>query len=266
MQYREIIRLGRHKLMCGDATNREDIFRLLDGERVDLVLTDPPYGIKIQHGKGTIGSHKNELYEIRKGDPRKFTCKEYPPIIGDDSTDTAREHYGIIKELCKKLIIWGGQYFTDFLPVSGGWLFWDKNRRGLDFSDGELAWRSWGQKISYYKQTWNGVCMEGNYSLNGRYMNGRASRLHPTQKPVELHAKILEDFTQPDEVILDCFGGSGTTLIAAEITGRKCLMMEISPEYCEIIRERYCKLKEDYPIFSETWPSDSTAQQATQSL
>ena len=68
--------------------------------------------------------------------------------------------------------------------------------------------------------------------------------LHPTQKPVELHMQILEDFTQPDDVILDCFGGSGTTLIACEITGRTCYMMEISPEYCDIIINRYNTLTE----------------------
>ena len=60
--------------------------------------------------------------------------------------------------------------------------------------------------------------------------------------------RILEDFTQPDDIILDCFGGSGTTLIACDMTGRKCLMMEISPEYCGIIRERYERLKDEYPI------------------
>lgn len=67
-------------------------------------------------------------------------------------------------------------------------------------------------------------------------------RVHPTQKPVELHMKMLEDFTSPDSVVLDCFGGSGTTLIACEATGRKCLMMEISPEYCEVIINRWRNL------------------------
>ena len=81
--------------------------------------------------------------------------------------------------------------------------------------------------------------MEGSHTLNGRK---EKARIHPTQKPVELHMRILEDFTQPDDIILDCFGGSGTTLIACEMTGRKCLMMEISPEYCDVIIERYKEL------------------------
>ena len=73
-------------------------------------------------------------------------------------------------------------------------------------------------------------------------------KIHPTQKPVELHAHILEDFSKENDIVLDCFGGSGTTLIACEITNRKCLMMEISPQYCEIIIERYKKLKAEYAI------------------
>lgn len=95
-----------------------------------------------------------------------------------------------------------------------------------------------GRHRLIYRQMWNGAIREGNRTLNPH------NRLHPTQKPVELHAKILEDFTKPGDVVLDCFGGSGTTLIACEITGRKCLMMEISPDYCKIISRRYNELTE----------------------
>ncbi|MBQ7578627.1 MAG: site-specific DNA-methyltransferase [Synergistaceae bacterium] len=77
---------------------------------------------------------------------------------------------------------------------------------------------------------------EGKVSLNLQ------RRIHTTQKPVELHMEILQDFSKENDVILDCFGGSGTTLIACEMTGRTCLMMEISPRYCDIICERYNKL------------------------
>ena len=169
----------------------------------------------------------------------------HPVMIGDDSSDTARKNYHIVKTLTDRLIIWGGQYFTDFLPVSGGWLFWNKRTGNSDFSDGELAWRSWGRRVKYYEQLWNGVVMGGSYPLNGRVnAKGTRARLHPTQKPVELHMNILEDFSQPEDVILDCFGGSGTTLIAAEMTGRRCLMMEISPDYCDVIIDRYTALTE----------------------
>ena len=130
------------------------------------------------------------------------------------------------------------------LPPSCGWLFWDKlkNTDKLSFGDGELAWTNCSTRIRKYSLKWNGNAGR-DFTLN--------PALHPTQKPVELHAQILNDFTQPDDVILDCFGGSGTTLIACEITGRTCLMMEISPEYCDVIINRYLKLTEGAINFAE---------------
>ena len=223
MRYGEIIELGRHKLMCGDATSREDVMRLADGLKVDLVLTDPPYGIRVmgKDSTGTIG---------------KSNC--YKSVIGDNNSEMAREHYHIARTISNRQIIWGGQNFTEFLPPSCGWIFWDKDKGTdkLSFSDGELAYANVLTKIKKYTHKWNGMVRARDSKLN--------HKIHPTQKPVELHMKILEDFSKPGDVILDCFGGSGTTLIACEMTGRKCLMMEISPEYSEIIKARYEKLTE----------------------
>ena len=156
---------------------------------------------------------------------------------GDNTTDTARKNYEIVKNLTGKLIIWGGNYFTDFLPPRGGWIFWDKERPNeLDFGAGELAYNTCSNVVKKYTQKSNGCILAGRKALNP------IPRLHPTQKPVELHMRILEDFTKPGDIVLDCFGGSGTTLIACEMTGRKCLMMEISPEYCDVIISRFRKL------------------------
>ena len=235
MKYGEIYELGRHKLMCGDATSRDDVMRLVDGVKVDLVLTDPPYGIRsVNEHTRTIGGHHASKLTAGK----IITARQYAPVIGDKDTETAQKNYEIVKNVSKKSVIWGGQNFTGFLPPSCGWLYWDKDKNSekISFGDGELAWSNISTRIRKYVQKWNGFLREGDKSLN--------EKIHPNQKPVELHMKILEDFTQPDDVILDCFGGSGTTLIACEMTGRKCLMMEISPEYCDIIRERYEKLTE----------------------
>lgn len=242
MQRGEIYALGNHRLMCGDATSVDDVMRLIGNEHVNLVLTDPPYGMKVLDRHGMIAAKNNRPIKGAKDERFRNTLlssRKYPPLIGDDSNQSAREHYEIVREITSRLIFWGGQYFADFLPVSGAWLFWNKRTGRNDFSDGELAWCSWGKRVRYYEQMWNGVFMQCNYKLNGRK---EKARMHPAQKPVELHMKILEDFTQPNDIILDCFGGSGTTLIACEMTGRKCLMMEISPEYCDIIIERYKKL------------------------
>lgn len=216
MQYGEIVQLGRHRLMCGDATKYEDIEALLGGDRVNLVLTDPPYGINI----------------VRSG----TNMKRYTDILNDTSTDTARKHYTFIQHM--PAIIWGGNYFTDFLPVNKCWLVWDKHHSPKNYNDGELAWTNLNRTMKIYHHHWNGFVREGSTKLNPR------PRVHPTQKPVELHMQILEDFTQPDDVILDCFGGSGTTLIACQLTGRTCYMMDISPDYCDIITKRYQTLTE----------------------
>lgn len=223
MKYGEIVQLRRHRLMCGDATSFDDVEALLDGERVDLVMTDPPYGMKCQNKNGVIAPKQNRPIGGAKDERFRNTLlssQSYPIMIGDDSQDTAYKHYELIKNFCSRQIFWGGQYFAHFLPVSGGWIFWDKLTGKSDFSDGELAWCSFGKRIRKYTQMWNGVFMQCDYRLNGRSpQKGSKARLHPTQKPVELHMHILEDFSQPGDVILDCFGGSGTTLIACEVTG-----------------------------------------------
>ena len=236
MKYGEIVQLGRHRLMCGDATKYEDIEALLGGQRVNLVLTDPPYGMKCQKESGIVGGGYPRILAFRPNGI--YDSRIYPQLLNDDSQDTARKHYTLIKTLAPRIIMWGGQYFAHFLPVSGGWIFWDKLTGNNDFSDGELAWCSFGKRVRKYTHLWNGVCRKGNYRWNPK------PRVHPTQKPVELHMQILEDFTSPDDVILDCFGGSGTTLIACQLTGRTCYMMEISPDYCDIITKRYQTLTE----------------------
>ena len=223
MQYGEIIELGRHRLMCGDATSREDVMKLIGNDNVNLVLTDPPYGIRsVSRSTGKIGTGN----------------RTYAECIGNWNNFMFKDCWKIIRALSNGFIIWGGQNFTDILPPSCGWIFWDKmkNSEILSFGDGELAWSNISTKIKKYELKWNGFLRDCDRELN--------SKVHPKQKPVELHMKILEDFSQPDDVILDCFGGSGTTLIASEKTGRKCLMMEISPEYCDVITKRYETLKE----------------------
>ena len=223
MNYGEIWHLGRHTLMCGDATKREDIDKLIGENKVDLILTDPPYGMKCQRNTGSIGGNNDNGFMIKH-----TPAHVYPTLIGDNSQDTAHSFWINIQDYQCKKILWGGQYFAHFLPVSGAWIFWNKQNGNTDFSDGELAWISEGKRIRYYSQLWNG-CTRG-----GKRVLELKSRIHPTQKPVELHMRILEDFSHSGDIIMDCFGGSGTTLIAC--------MMELSPEYCDLIINRYQKL------------------------
>lgn len=216
----DIWQLGRHRLMCGDSTDKATMELLMDGKKADMVMTDPPYGIDVVGDNGEVGAN---FGVAKKGN--------YSKVIADDTTDTAKASYEILKESCDKLIIWGGNYFLDFLPSSDGWLIWDKRvDSGIrnTFADGEMAYCSFHTPVRIYHQLWNGMIREGE----------KEKRVHPTQKPIKMLSEILEDFTKQDNVILDVFGGSGSTLIACEQLDRTCYMMELDPKYCDVIVKR----------------------------
>lgn len=218
-KFGDVWQLGRHRLMCGDSTDRSYVDMLMNGNKVDMVLTDPPYGVNI------VSQNKVGGNNITK-------CNSYMRIKGDETTDTARLNYEIIKECSEHQIIFGGNYFTDFLPPRACWCVWDKENTG-NFADVELAWTSFDKGAKLYRWLWNGMCRKGKRSVEGK------SRVHPTQKPVGLIAEILKDFTDENDIILDCFGGSGSTLIACEQINRVCYMMEYEPHYCDVIINRW---------------------------
>lgn len=219
----DIWQLGKHRLICGDSTDVAVIERLMDGVKAKLLLTDPPYGIDIvKHGK-VHGNAKNAIIQQRK---------EYAHVIGDDTTDTAKANYGVAKEYSENQIIFGGNYFTDFLPPSRCWIVWDKEVSGT-FADAELAWSSFDRVVKLYRFMWNGLFREGSREVEGK------TRVHPTQKPVGLLVDILKDFSEDGDSVLDCFGGSGSTLIACEQLNRRCYMCELDPHYCDVIIQRW---------------------------
>ena len=218
--------LGNHRLICGDSTDVNVIDRLMDGVKADMVFTDSPYGINAVNDDGVC---------VAYGDNHVAQRGKYAKVIGDDTTETAQQAYDIYSQLCDKMILWGGNYFLDFLPPSDGWLIWDKRgESGIrnTFADGEMAWCSFHTPVRIYHQLWNGMIREGEHE----------KRVHPTQKPIRMLSEILQDFTNEGDIILDVFGGSGSTLIACEQTGRTCYMAELSPEYVDVIIARYEKL------------------------
>ena len=134
MKYGEIVQLGRHRLMCGDATKYEDIEALLGTDKVNLVLTDPPYGISIQNKDG--GINNNHIAPSGKFYP----SQRHPRMINDNDCQCARDNYNLIKHFCGRMIIWGANNFCDVLPMSNGWLVWDKKiRLKNSFGHCELA-------------------------------------------------------------------------------------------------------------------------------
>lgn len=225
----DIYLLGNHRLMCGDSTNKEDVDKLMNGKKADLVLTDPPYGINLV---------KNDKVGVDFGITKKG---KYKSIIGDNNTDITKKSYEIIKDVCDNIILFGGNYFIDFLPFSDGWLIWDKREdTGIrnTFADGEMAWCSFHTPVRIYRQLWNGM-------VSGEH----EKRVHPTQKPVQLLGNIIKDFSEENNIILDLFGGSGSTLIACEQLNRVCYGMELDEHYCSVIIERFIKLKGSEQVF-----------------
>ena len=227
-KFGDVWQLGRHRLMCGDSTDRSYVDMLMNGNKADMVLTDPPYGVNIV-SQNKVGGDKPFG---KVGGDNIIKCNSYMQIKGDETTDTARLNYEIIKECSEHQIIFGGNYFTDFLPPRACWCIWDKENTG-NFADVEMAWTSFDKGAKLYRWLWNGLCRKGERSVEGK------SRVHPTQKPVGLIAEILKDFTDENDIILDCFGGSGSTLIACEQIDRVCYMMEYEPHYCDVIINRW---------------------------
>ena len=221
--------LGEHRVLCGDSTSETDVSRLMNGEKADMVFTDPPYGIKVVSNT-SVGGGVALKFGGKKG---KFvnSTKGFAEIIGDGTTDTARKFYNTCVALgFKNFIIFGGNYFTDFLPPSMGWIVWYKKNTG-DFADFEMAWTSYNKASRLYEYLWNGLSRQGSRELE------LVKRVHPTQKPVGLNMEILKNYEH--SLIFDGFLGSGSTLIAAEQLGRKCYGMEISPNYCDVIVKRW---------------------------
>lgn len=191
-----IERIGDATLYLGDCM---DVLPTL--ERVDAVLTDPPYGI------GEDGGNKNR----RRG---------YKPLVVHErlSWDAERPPASVfdaMRAVSAEQIIWGGNYFADYLPPSMGWLYWDK-RMGGDFSDGELAWTSQRRAVrDFSKSPFAGL-------------HGGHDRQHPTQKPVALMEWCL-GFVPNAQTILDPFMGSGTTGVACANLGRAFIGIEREP-------------------------------------
>ena len=219
----DLFEIGEHRLLCGSSTDTEQVAKLINGQKIDIVFTDPPYGIKVV---------KSEMVGANFGVAKKG---KYSEVIADDTTETAKEFYDTCISLgMNDFIIWGGNYFTDFLPFSDSWLIWNK-RAGTDirntFADGEMAWCSFHTPIRIYDQLWNGMIREGE----------KDKRVHPTQKPIRMLSEIITDHIKGD-LIFDGFLGSGSIMVASHQLNRKCYGMELDPKYCQVIIDRMKKL------------------------
>jgi DNA modification methylase len=201
--------LGKHRLMCGDSASIESIDRLLDGQQINAIVTDPPYGIGIDGQKES--KNKNPKHN-----------RKAHAFMGWDDERPDDGIFNYIVALNVPSVIWGGNYFADLLPATRGWLYWSKGQDGLTMSDGELAWTT--EKKPLRSITVNRSALKGS--------------VHPTQKPLQI-VEFSLDYINAGEVVLDLFGGSGSTLMACEKTKRQARLMELAPHYCDVIVKRW---------------------------
>lgn len=208
-EHGDLWEFGKHRLLCGSATNVDDVEKLMNGKTIDMVFTDPPYGMNAVKNSGVL-----------KG--------KYRDVIGDDSTQTAIDSFNYCIALgVKKMVFWGANYYPSVLPSSGCWLVWDKNNGQSDQADGELAWTNFSGVVRKFEMA-----------------SEKTNRVHPTQKPPELASWVFKRWGKEDSNVMDLFGGSGSTMIACEQNRKSCFLMELDPGYCDVIVNRYAKYME----------------------
>ena len=194
-------------------------------EKVDLVLTDPPYGIGVQTDYAGSGRGKPSARSTHVGRKRLASANSYPPVIGDHEPFDPSH----ILAMGVPCVLWGANHYAHRLPPSGAWFVWDRVSGGSATADAELAWTNLAGTVRRFEYRWNGACRAGEKETHG---------LHPTQKPVALMSWVIQRTTEPGQTILDPYMGSGPIEVAAKDLGRKAIGIEIEERYCEIAARR----------------------------
>lgn len=234
----DIWKLGEHRLMCGDSTCITDVEKLMNGEKADLLFTDPPYGVsyekktkevlksksytKIQNDDLTLDQFQDFLYDVFTN---AFSCLKDTAsyyVFSCQGGDQEMMMMMMMRQAgipCRHQIIW----VKDAPVFSMGRLDYDYKHEPILY--GWVKKHDFQRKGEQDKSVWE--------------YKRTANKLHPTMKPVELIANALLNSTKSEENVLDLFGGSGSTLIACEQLNRKCFMMELDEHYCDVIIQRW---------------------------
>ncbi len=225
----DVWQLGKHRLMCGDSTKESDVDKLMNGEKADMVFTDPPYGMNLD----TDYTDMNSKFKGSKGG------NKYNKVIGDNNDFKPELITTIFKnfDYCKEVFIWGADYFAEYIENknNGSWIVWDKRLdESADKMYGscfEMCWSKNKHKREIARIKWAGIF--------GMEKEHDKKRVHPTQKPMLLTEWFFNKWGKGLSIIVDLYLGSGSTLIACEKTNRICYGMELDTKYCDVIIERW---------------------------
>ena len=223
----------KNKILLGDCL---DVMRSMPDNSVDLLLTDPPYGIDAA-GAGGVSQKGSRNSKCAR---REFERKTW------DAARPSREVFSELLRVSKCAVIFGGNYFADLLPASRCWLVWDKVNGTTSFADCELAWANLSDSVRKIEYRWQGMLCEN--------ASDKEDRFHPTQKPVGLFQRILEKYAPPGSLIFDPFSGSGTTAIACHNLGLDFICVEKDPDYHAASVERLRKHRQQLLLPGMTAP------------
>lgn len=221
VQLGDIWQLGEHRLMCGDSTDKAQVEKLMNGEKADMVFTDPPYGIeyddkiKTKWTRQSATAKQNNFGQIQN---------DHVPVEKFVSAILGYFDY------CGRVFIWGVLNGNGNVP-KGSFIVWDRKTEAMadcPFGDFDICWsKNVGWKM--IRILWGGYLSK----------ERGEKRHHPTQKPAALAQEFFDRWGKPNDLVVDLFLGSGSTLIACEKTNRKCYGMEIDPHYCSVIIKRW---------------------------
>ena len=234
----DIWQLGKHRLLCGDATVVTDVEKLMDGKKADMVFTDPPYNVN-------YGPTMKDT--LRKKDGQKSAGRT---IMNDNLGDNFKQ---FLTDACANIVNFckGAIYicmssselhtlYNSFVESGGKWstfIIWAKNTFTLGRSDYQRQYEpilyGWPQGAKHY---W---CGDRDQADVWEYNKPQVNDLHPTMKPLELVARAVKNSSQANDIVADFFGGSGSTLIACEQLNRVCYMSELDPKFCDVILTRW---------------------------
>lgn len=232
IQRGDLFRLGRHRLLCGDSTSAEDVARLMDGKKADLLLTDPPYGVSY------VGKTKDAL------------TIENDALTEEGLEELIRGAFSIAETNCRP-----GAYWYATVPAGPLHLLFADEWKARGILRQIMVWVKDSMVLGHSEYHYQHEPILFGWMPGERYKNPdrtrttvwecprpKASREHPTMKPVALWARAIQDGSREADLVFDPFLGSGTTLIACEQLGRTCYGMEISPQYCQVIIDRWERL------------------------